>query len=158
MDFNTFLLLMPSTGGAEGSAAGGSSSWLSILMLVAMFGILYFLMIRPQKKQEKADAAMRESIQIGDEVITVGGIMGRVVTLKEDSIVIETGADKTKIRITRTSIYTNVTSNEKVAANRQAQLEAAKAKKNTDKVEKKPEVKETKKDDKKEVKEEDKKA
>ncbi|MEG1550779.1 MAG: hypothetical protein RR355_00750, partial [Oscillospiraceae bacterium] len=59
---------------------------------------------------------------------------------------------------TRTSIYTNVTSNEKVAANRQAQLEAAKAKKNTDKVEKKPEVKETKKDDKKEVKEEDKKA
>lgn len=140
MNLNTVLLLMANNAGANGTQSS-SSSWLSILMLVAMFAILYLLMIRPQKKQEKADAAMRDALQIGDEIITVGGIMGRVVTVKDDSIVIETGADKTKLRITRNSVYTNVTANEKIAANKQAQLEAAKAKKNADKPEKKPESK-----------------
>ncbi len=136
MNLDNYLLFMSNSAGANANASS-SSSWASILMLVAMFAILYFLMIRPQKKQEKADAQMRESLQIGDEVITVGGIMGRIVTVKEDSIVIETGADKTKLRITRTSIYTNVTASEKVAANRQAALEAAKAKKEASKSSKK---------------------
>jgi len=135
MEFSNYLLMMQSATGANASAKGGS--WVSILMLVAMFAVLYFLMIRPQKKQEKSDAAMREALQIGDEIVTVGGIMGRVITLKDDSIVIETGADRTKIRITRTSIYTNVTANEKIAANRQASIEAAKAKKSSGKEEKK---------------------
>lgn len=135
MNLSNYLLMLPSSSGADASATG-SSSYTSILMLVAMFAILYFLMIRPQKKQEKADTAMRESLQIGDEIITVGGIMGRVVTIKDDSVVIETGADRTKIRITRTSIYANVTANEKVAANKQMAIETAKAKKSAGKEEK----------------------
>lgn len=136
MNFSNYLLMLPSSNGANASASGGSP-FTSILMLVAMFAVLYFLMIRPQKKQEKADTAMRESLQIGDDIITVGGIMGRVVTIKDDSVVIETGADRTKIRITRTSIYANVTASEKVAANRQASIEAAKTKKSAEKEEKK---------------------
>ncbi len=136
MEFSNYLIMMQSAQNANNSEAGGSS-WLSILMLVVMFGALYFIMIKPQKNQEKADAAMRESLQIGDEIITAGGIMGRVVTLKDDSIVIETGADRIKIRVTRNSIISNITANEKIAANKQATLEAAKVKKSAGKEKKK---------------------
>ncbi|NLL02724.1 MAG: preprotein translocase subunit YajC [Clostridiales bacterium] len=118
---------------AQGAEANQGSQFLSIIMLVAMFFALYFLMIRPQKNQEKSDAAMRETLQIGDEIVTAGGIMGRVVTLRDDSIVIETGADRIKIRVTRTSIITNITASEKMIANKQAALDAAKAKKIADK-------------------------
>lgn len=126
MEFSNYLIMMQSAQGAE---AGQGSQFLSIIMLVAMLFALYFLMIRPQKNQEKSDATMRETLQIGDEIITAGGIMGRVVTLRDDSIVIETGADRIKIRVTRTSIIKNLTSDEKLIANKQAALEAAKAKK-----------------------------
>lgn len=118
---------------AQGAEANQGSQFLSIIMLVAMFFALYFLMIRPQKNQEKSDAAMRETLQIGDEIVTAGGIIGRVVTLRDDSIVIETGADRIKIRVTRTSIITNITASEKMIANKQAALDAAKAKKIADK-------------------------
>mgnify|MGYP000902051379 CR=1 FL=1 len=130
MEFSNYLIMMQSAQGAE---ANQGSQFLSIIMLVAMFFALYFLMIRPQKNQEKSDAAMRETLQIGDEIVTAGGIMGRVVTLRDDSIVIETGADRIKIRVTRTSIITNITASEKMIANKQAALDAAKAKKIADK-------------------------
>lgn len=130
MEFSNYLIMMQSAQGAE---ANQGSQFLSIIMLVAMFFALYFLMIRPQKNQEKSDAAMRETLQIGDEIVTAGGIMGRVVTLRDDSIVIETGADRIKIRVTRTSIITNITASEKMIANKQAALDAAKAKKLADK-------------------------
>ncbi|MBE6904301.1 MAG: preprotein translocase subunit YajC [Ruminococcaceae bacterium] len=78
-----------------------SSLALPILLLVA----LYFIMIRPQKKKEKETAKMRNELQIGDEVTTIGGIIGRVVQIKDqDQIVLETGADKNKIRIKRWAI------------------------------------------------------
>ncbi|MFY9198253.1 MAG: preprotein translocase subunit YajC [Acutalibacteraceae bacterium] len=130
MEFSNYLIMMQSAQGAE---ANQGSQFLSIIMLVAMFFALYFLMIRPQKNQEKSDAAMRETLQIGDEIVTAGGIIGRVVTLRDDSIVIETGADRIKIRVTRTSIITNITASEKMIANKQAALDAAKAKKIADK-------------------------
>ncbi len=130
MEFSNYLIMMQS---AQGAQANQGSQFLSIIMLVAMFFALYFLMIRPQKNQEKSDAAMRETLQIGDEIVTAGGIMGRVVTLRDDSIVIETGADRIKIRVTRTSIITNITASEKMIANKQAALDAAKAKKLADK-------------------------
>lgn len=130
MEFSNYLIMMQS---AQGAQANQGSQFLSIIMLVAMFFALYFLMIRPQKNQEKSDAAMRETLQIGDEIVTAGGIMGRVVTLRDDSIVIETGADRIKIRVTRTSIITNITASEKMIANKHAALDAAKAKKLADK-------------------------
>ena len=82
--------------------------------------VMYFLMIRPQKKRQKEEQSMRDNVQVGDEITTIGGIMGRVVTVKDDSITIETGADRNKIKFTRTSIATNNTANEKLAAEREA--------------------------------------
>ena len=65
---------------------------------------LYFMIYRPQKKQEKKDAAMRNSLEIGDQVTTIGGVIGRVVAIKDDTFVLETGADRVKIRFTKTAI------------------------------------------------------
>lgn len=90
----------------EGEAAGGGggSMWLSIGMIAILFVVLYFFMIRPQKKQEKKDAAMRDALQVGDEVTTIGGIIGKVVSIKGETFVLETTRDKTKIRFLRGAI------------------------------------------------------
>ena len=85
-------------------AAGGS--FLSIGMIVLMFVLLYFFMIRPQKKQEKKDAEMRDSLEVGDEVTTIGGIIGKVVSIKGETFVLETTKDKTKIRFLKGAIRT----------------------------------------------------
>ncbi len=78
-------------------AAGGGLS--TILMLVAFIAIFYFMIYRPQKKQEKETAKMRDNLQIGDEISTNGGILGRVVRIKDDIVTIETGSDKNKLKI-----------------------------------------------------------
>ncbi len=75
------------------------SSFLPIILLVVMLGVFYFLIMRPQKKQEKEINQMRENLQIGDEISTTGGILGRVVKIKDDIVTIETGSDKNKIKI-----------------------------------------------------------
>ena len=75
-----------------------------IIMIAVMFVALYFFMIRPQKKQEKQTAAMRNSIEVGDEVVTIGGIVGRVSHIKDDVVTIETGADRVRIRFKKTAI------------------------------------------------------
>ena len=72
--------------------------------LALMLVLLYFMIYRPQKKQEKKDAAMRNSLEIGDQVTTIGGVIGRVVAIKDDTFVLETGADRVKIRFTKTAI------------------------------------------------------
>ncbi len=82
----------------------GGSAIITIVMLVAMVAIFYFLMWRPQKKQEKQTKAMLDSLAVGDEVTTIGGIIGKVVSIKEETVLIETGRDKTRIRFLRTAI------------------------------------------------------
>ena len=72
--------------------------------LALMLVMLYFMIYRPQKKQEKKDAAMRSALEIGDQVTTIGGIIGRVVAIKDDTFVLETGADRVKIRFTKNAI------------------------------------------------------
>ncbi len=91
-----------------------------ILLLVVMVGVMYLTMIRPQRKRQKEEQAVRDNISIGDEITTIGGIMGRVVTVKEDSIIIETGADRTKLRIIRSAIGVNNTNQERIEAEREA--------------------------------------
>lgn len=76
----------------------------SLLMMVAMFAFLYFFMMRPQKKREKAVAEMRANIKVGDKVITIGGIVGIVVIAKEDYLTIETTGMKTRVELTRWGI------------------------------------------------------
>ena len=78
----------------------------SIIMIVVLFVVLYFFMIRPQKKQEKKDAAMRDALAVGDEVTTIGGIIGKVVSIKGETFVLETTKDKTKIRFLKGAIRT----------------------------------------------------
>ena len=79
-------------------------SMLPILSIVFLFVIMYFFMIRPQKKQEKKDAEMRNALAVGDEVTTIGGIIGKVVSIKEETFVLETTKDRTKIRFLRGAI------------------------------------------------------
>ena len=107
----------------------GSSSSMMWIMIVAMLAIMYFLTIRPQRKRQKEEQTMRDNIQVGDEITTIGGIMGRVVTVKEDSLIIETGADRNKMKIARWAVSTNNTANEKIEAERKAAKEAAEAEK-----------------------------
>ena len=76
----------------------------SILIIVVMFVALYFFMIRPQKKQEKQQNDMRNNLQVGDEITTIGGIIGKIVSIKEETVTIETSHDRTKIRILRTAV------------------------------------------------------
>ena len=113
--------------GATGTKTGGS--WQTIVLMAALFGVMYFVMIRPQKKKQKEEQEMRDAIQIGDEITTIGGIMGRVVTVKEDSLIIETGADRTKMKITRWANQTNNTAEDRLQAERAAQAAAKEAEK-----------------------------
>ena len=101
---------------------------MGMILMLLMIPAMYFLMIRPQKKKQKQEQQMRDSIQIGDEITTIGGIMGRVVTVKEDSIVIETGADRIKMKFQRWAIQTNDTANARMEAERKAAAEAKQAK------------------------------
>ncbi|MBE6783817.1 MAG: preprotein translocase subunit YajC [Ruminococcaceae bacterium] len=96
-----------------------------LLLIGGMFILTYFISIRPQKKRQKEDQQLRENLQIGDEITTIGGIVGRIVTIKEDSIIIETGADRTKMRLMRWAVQTNNTATEKLKAEREAAKKAA---------------------------------
>ena len=82
-----------------------TQSYISLFFTLAlMLVLLYFMIYRPQKKQEKKDAAMRAALEIGDQVTTIGGIVGRVVAIKDDTFVLETGADRVKIRFIKNAI------------------------------------------------------
>ena len=80
------------------------SNIMSIGLIVVMFVALYFFMIRPQKKQERQINDMRNNLQVGDEITTIGGIIGKIVSIKEETVMIETGHDRTKIRILKTAV------------------------------------------------------
>ena len=81
-----------------------NGSMLTLLGFGGVLFLMYFLMIRPQKKQEKKDAEMRNALAVGDEVTTIGGIIGKVVSIKEETFVLETTKDRTKIRFLRGAI------------------------------------------------------
>lgn len=99
---------------AAAPAAGNGSM---IIMLVLMFAVFYFLIIRPENKKKKKAEEMRSSLSIGDEITTIGGIMGKVVQVTEDTITFETGEDRVRIQTKKWAISTT------------AKMEAAEAKK-----------------------------
>lgn len=109
------------------ATANGELQQPSLLMtfmpFILILGVSYFMLIRPQKKREKELRDMRSAIEVGDEIMTVGGIIGRVVTFKDETVVIETGTDRSKLRIARWAIQSNTTAMERQAA---AKKEAAK--------------------------------
>lgn len=81
---------------------------LNILIMVVMFAGMYFLLIRPNSKRKKQEEQMRNSLTVGDEITTIGGIVGRIVSVKDDSenFIIETGSDRNKIKIAKWAIAT----------------------------------------------------
>ena len=83
-----------------------TDSLVSIGMIVVLIAVFYFVGIRPQKKQEKEVAAMRDALTVGDEITTIGGIIGKIVSIKEETITIETSRDRTKIRLLRSAVRT----------------------------------------------------
>ena len=109
------------------TAAGGMGS--TVIMLVLMVGVFYFMLIRPENKRKKEAEAMRGAVKTGDKITTIGGIIGTVVNVKEDKIVIETSADQVRMELAKWAISTNETAAEaKKAEAKKAQEAKAKAK------------------------------
>lgn len=124
---------------SDGTSNGGSSMTM-LIMMIAIFAVMYFVTIRPQKKRQKEEQEMRNAVEVGDEITTIGGICGRVVTVKENHLIIETGADRNRMQITRWAMQQNNTANERLQAEREAAraaAEKAKAEKKANKSKKK---------------------
>lgn len=94
------------------SNASSAMSLVSLVPLVLIIVVFYFLLIRPQRKKDKQDAVMRKNLQVGDEVVTAGGVVGIVFSIKDDTVVIETGGDRSKIRVKKWAIAQNLTVHE----------------------------------------------
>ena len=90
--------------GSGSAQSGGGFNWLSLGFIVLIFVVMYFLMIRPQRKREKAVNSMRDSLKLGDKVITIGGLRGEIVKVRDDVLTIQVGADKVKFEIMRWAI------------------------------------------------------
>ena len=86
------------------TASGSGSMWSSIIMMALIIVVFWFFIIRPQRKKDKETAKIRSELQVGDEIVTIGGIIGIIVSMKEDSLVIETGSDRSKVRLARWAI------------------------------------------------------
>lgn len=81
-----------------------SNTWISLLMFVPLIAVFYFMLIRPESKRKKAAAKMRSELAVGDLITTIGGVVGTICAVKEDTIVIETGADRVRIEFTKWAI------------------------------------------------------
>ena len=109
------------------AASAGMGS--TVIMLVLMVAVFYFMLIRPENKRKKEAEQMRGAVKTGDKIVTIGGIIGTVVNVKEDKIVIETSADQVRIEFAKWAISTNETAAEaKKAEAKKAQEAKAKAK------------------------------
>ena len=110
-------------------AVAGAGMGSTMVMLVAMFAILYFMMIRPENKRKKEAEQMRSSVRKGDKITTIGGIVGTVVDVKENNIVVETSADQVRIELAKWALSSNETAAEAAKADaKKAQEAKAKAK------------------------------
>ncbi len=77
---------------------------MQILMIVGLFAIMYFLLIRPQKKKDDEIRKMREALKVGDDILTIGGIYGKIVRIKDDRITLQVGVDRTKIEVAKWAV------------------------------------------------------
>ena len=94
---------------AEAVPSAGPSLLMSIVSLGLVFLVFYFFLIRPQNKRDKETQKMRQNIEVGNDVVTIGGIIGTVVSIKDDTLVIETSGDRNKLRIQRWAVQQNIT-------------------------------------------------
>ena len=111
------------------TTASGAGLGSTVIMLVLMLAVFYFMLIRPENKRKKEAEEMRSAVKTGDRITTIGGIMGTVVHVKEDRVVMETGADQVRIEIAKWAISSNDTADEAAKAQaKKAQEAKAKAK------------------------------
>lgn len=111
------------------AAPGDGGMMSTIIMLVLMVGIFYFMLIRPENKRKKQAEQMRSALKTGDKIVTIGGICGTVVSVKDDKFVIETGADQVRIEFAKWALSSNETAAEAAQeAAKKAQETKAKAK------------------------------
>ena len=102
--------------------AGGAMG--TVLMLVVMIGVFYFMLIRPENKRKKEAENMRSAVKTGDKITTIGGIVGTVVNVKEDKLVIETSADQVRLEIMKWAVSSNETASENAKAEAKKAQEA----------------------------------
>lgn len=108
-------------------AASNAGMMSSLIMIGVMFAVMYFILIRPENKRKKEAEQMRSAVKVGDKITTIGGIVGKVVDVKEEKFVIETGADQVRIELCKWALSTNETAAE-VEKAKQKKAEEAKAK------------------------------
>jgi len=100
-----FLEAAGESAGAADSAPSTGNPLIQTIIMITLFGLaMYFLLYRPQKKQEKVIAEMRSSLKVGDEISTNGGILGKIIQIKDDFLVIETGNDRTKLKVAKWAV------------------------------------------------------
>ena len=122
------MLMFLETTGATGTV-GGMDMLTFLLPMVLIIGVFYFLMIRPENKRKKEAEQMRNDLSVGDRITTIGGIVGTVVSIKEDKFVIETSADQVRVEFCKWALSTNETAEEKAKAEqKRREEEKAKAK------------------------------
>ena len=120
------LYFLETTTDATAPVGGGMGT---IVMLIAMVAVFYFMMIRPENKRKKEAEAMRSAMKVGDKVTTIGGIVGTVVDIKDDKFVIETSADRVRVEFQKWALSTNETGAERAKEEAKKAAEAkAKAK------------------------------
>ena len=115
-------LFLSSAAGTDAAAGGGSM----IIMMVVLIAVFYFLMIRPENKRTKEAEAMRNALKVGDNITTIGGIIGDIVSVKDDSIVLETSSDRVRVEFAKFAVSTNNTAEKEAAKKRTAAAEARK--------------------------------
>ena len=94
------------------SVFAADSTYFTLIWLVIMIAMFYFLLIRPQKKMEKSDRMMRNALSAGDHIVTIGGFVGRVLSVKDDEVTFETGSDRTKMTVKKWAIQSRQTAEE----------------------------------------------
>ena len=115
MNFNLYNL--ETSAAASGTSGSGMQSMIvMVIYLAVIFGAMYLLLIRPQRKKQKEEKKMRENLMVGDEIVTIGGIYGRVISLKEDTIVIESNSDHSKLTVARWALQSNLTVHDDTAS------------------------------------------
>lgn len=109
-----YSLLVATSDNTTGEGNMMATLLTTVLPIVLMIVIFYFLLIRPEKKRSKKMKEMLDNLQVADEVVTSGGIIGRVLSVKEDTVLIETGSDRTRLRVLRSAIIENRTVHDEV--------------------------------------------
>ena len=111
------------------TATGSTGMGSMLITLVLMLAVFYFMLIRPENKRKKEAEQMRSAVKTGDKITTIGGIVGTVVNVKENNLVIETGADQVRIEIAKWAMSTNETAKAEAKKAQEAKAKAKAAKK-----------------------------